>query len=256
MARKSGTAGGGRRLPAEAVGGQAPKGQPPAKTRIQAGRRRRVQVARAGKRKLFDEAGQQDFLEWFAATCNVSWSAEMAGFNYKTVLKHRMNDERFAQAWQRAVEQGYARLEAQRLETKRRETPIGIEGDRDAPEMDAMDPDHADRLLALHRKEAKHPDMVRRQGRRPRIATNAEVREALISRLDAFRDRVLAEDGADGAAPPGRCAQCPFAGGGEVEVERRGPGDEDPAGELDPGLRRGTDPGLRRGTGPNEEQDG
>lgn len=63
-------------------------------------------------------------------------SAEMAGFNYKTVLRHRMTDAHFAEGWDRAVPQAYARLEAQQLETKRTELPLGIEGDWDAPEMD------------------------------------------------------------------------------------------------------------------------
>ena len=165
--------------------------------RIQAGRHRDVQVARTGKRKLFDEAAQAEFLEWFAATCNFAWSAEMAGFNYKTVMRHRMNDERFREGCNRAVEQAYARVEAKRLETRKKELPIGIEGDWDAPEMEEMSPERMDAILRAHKLEAKHPDLVRRQGRRPRIASNAEVREALVKRLAAFGIRVSGEE--DGA---------------------------------------------------------
>jgi len=165
--------------------------------RIQAGRHRDVQVARTGKRKLFDEAAQAEFLEWFAATCNFAWSAEMAGFNYKTVMRHRMNDARFREGCNRAVEQAYARVEAKRLETRKKELPIGIEGDWDAPEMEEMSPERMDAILRAHKLEAKHPDLVRRQGRRPRIASNAEVREALVKRLAAFGIRVSGEE--DGA---------------------------------------------------------
>src|SRR4051794_18828788 len=43
-----------------------PSGEPSAdkQGRIQAGKRREVQVQRTGKRKYFDEAAQAEFLEW------------------------------------------------------------------------------------------------------------------------------------------------------------------------------------------------
>src|SRR5688500_1964036 len=78
--------------------GQAPRGtsRDGGNGRIHAGRHRDIQIARTGARKLFDVPAKTIFLEWFAATCNLSWAAEMAGFNYKTVLRHRMNDPDFA----------------------------------------------------------------------------------------------------------------------------------------------------------------
>ncbi|HKR25312.1 MAG TPA: hypothetical protein VJS15_08645 [Allosphingosinicella sp.] len=185
--------------------------------RIVSNKHRRLQVARTGGRKLFDEAAQAEFLEWFAATCNFAWSAEEAGFNYKTVMRHRMNDPRFREGCERALEQGYARLEAKRLETKKQETPIGIEGDRDAPEMEAMEPERMDRILRDQRMAAKHPERVRRQGRRPRVASNAEVKEELAKRLTVFGIRISEEEdrkGPEGGeeAPPPRCARSPSAG--------------------------------------------
>jgi hypothetical protein len=176
---------------------------------IQAGKNRKVQVARTGSRKLFDEAAQSEFLEWFAATCNLAWSAEMAGFNYKTVLRHRMNDGRFREGYDRALEQAYARLEAKRLETKRKEVRIGIEGDWDAPEMDEMAPERVDAILRDRARLAAGGAPARKQGRRPVIASNAEVREALEKRLKAFGIRVSSE--ADPSpreeAPPPRCTR-------------------------------------------------
>lgn len=179
--------------------------------KVQPNKNRKLQVARTSGRRLFNRAAQAVFLEWFAATCNVRLSAEKAGFNYKTVLRHRMTDPVFAEGWQRALEQGYARLEAKQLETRSTETPIGIEGDWDAPEMEDMDPEQAARLLALHRKEALHPDLVRRQGRRPRVATNAEVWAALRKRLKAFHARVKARNGAAGREMPPRGESPPAA---------------------------------------------
>lgn len=156
--------------------------------RIQANRHRDIQVARSGGRKLFDPAAKTVFLEWFAATCNLAWAAEMAGFNYKTVLRHRMNDPDFAADFDRAMAQGYARLEAKRLETKRQPLRIGIEGDWDAPELDMPD----ERVDAILRERGRQLAGEKKAGRAPRAASNAEVREALTKRLAAFRDRIRA----------------------------------------------------------------
>jgi hypothetical protein len=204
----------------EQAPGDVREPEPDAPARIAPGKHRRAQVVRTGGRKLFDEAAQAAFFEWFAATANLAWSAEMAGFNYKTVLRHRMNDERFAEGYDRALAQAYARVEAKRLETKRRETPIGIEGDRDAPEMEEMSPERMDAILrdrdrALARGGAGSER--RRQGKRPRIASNAEVREALIKRLWAYRKRVraqpsCAEAKADEEAPPPSFGWAPSPG--------------------------------------------
>lgn len=159
--------------------------------RIQSGRHRDIQMTRSGGRKLFDEAARHVFLEWFAATCNLSWAAERAGFNYKTVLRHRMNDADFAADFDRAMAQGYARLEAKRLETKRQPLKIGIEGDWDAPEIDMSD----ERVDAILRERGRQLVGEKKAGRTPRVASNAEVREALAGRLRAFRERIRARGG-------------------------------------------------------------
>jgi hypothetical protein len=168
--------------------------------RLHPNKHRLVQVARTGGRRLFDAAAKAVFLEWFAATCNLAWSAEQAGFNYKTVLRHRMNDSVFAADWDRALGQGYARLEAKRLETKRREVPVGIEGDLDAPEMDDMDPARMDAIL---RERGREVAGARKPGRPPRAASNREVRDALVQRLTAFGVRVSEEERAPSSGNPG-----------------------------------------------------
>jgi hypothetical protein len=172
--------------------------------RIVPGKNRKVQIARTGKRKLFDRARRKVFLEWFAATANVKMSAEKAGVSYKTVFKHRMKDADFAQDWNRALAQGYARVEAKVLETRGPGGgggPIAIDGDLDAPELDEVDP-QAVQLLREHRRglaEGKGAGQSRKQGRRPRVASNAEVRAALLKRLKAFGIRVSGENGGAGS---------------------------------------------------------
>jgi hypothetical protein len=171
--------------------------------RIRPGKNRKLQMVQPGRRKLFGKLARKDFLEWFAATANLGWSARQAGFNYKTVLRHRMNDAAFAEAYDRALAQGFARLQGQLLETEIEEAaegPIGIEGDWDVPEMQKVDPEFALRLLREHGRYLAGPRAgageARKQGRRPRVATNAEVKTALEKALKIFERRIGPESGA------------------------------------------------------------
>jgi len=165
---------------------------------IRPGKHRKLQIVHT-RRKLFGTAAKKDFLEWFAATANLGWSARQAGFNYKTVLRHRMNDAAFAEAYDRALRQGFVRLLGQQLETEiadGAEAPIGIEGDRDAPEMQKMDPDRALALLREHGRYLAGPGVgageARKQGRRPRVASAEEVRAEMAKALAAFEKRCRA----------------------------------------------------------------
>lgn len=177
------------------VGGEQPVDG--AQDRLCGGKNRKAQVARAGKRKLFDAKAKAIFLEWFAATCNVCLSAAKAGVAYQTVFKHRMKDEAFAEAWDRCLAQGYARVEAKMLETKAK--PIDVEGDLDAPELEELDPMLGLQLLREHKRSlpgsATPFGRPRKAGRAPRVATNDEVRKALVKRLVAFGIRVAKEEG-------------------------------------------------------------
>lgn len=156
--------------------------------RLSPGRNRRVQAVRIGARKLFDAGAKRIFLEWFAATSNVKLSAEKAGVANQTVFKHRMKDPAFAEAWDRALQQGYARLEAAVVERAQQAQPIAIDGDLEAPEYDAVDPVLAMQLLKEHRRtvDAPTPFGVSRKPGRPEPASTAEVREALARRLHVF----------------------------------------------------------------------
>ena len=57
------------------------------------------------------ETQRQQFLGALAASCNVRRAAAEAGFNPSTAYKLRQRDAGFAEAWQAALESGYARLE-------------------------------------------------------------------------------------------------------------------------------------------------
>ena len=161
--------------------------------RIHPNKNRELQAARTGGRKLFDAERKQLFLEWFAATANVRWSAEVAGVCPQTVWKHRMNDPVFAEAFDRALDQGVVRGRARLIETKK--PRIDVAGDLESPELDEIDPQMMLAVLREHERGRGGPaaGMGRKQGRRPRIATNAEVRAALVGRLSAYGVRIFGE---------------------------------------------------------------
>ena len=79
---------------------------------IAAANGRKLQKRRVRRTRLNDERRQR-FLDHFAATCDATASAEAAGVCESTVYRLRARDPLFAEEWQAALEQGYARLEAE-----------------------------------------------------------------------------------------------------------------------------------------------
>jgi hypothetical protein len=155
-----------------------------------------VQVVETG-RKLFGAKRQNIFLEHLAASCNVAAAAAAAGVTVQCVYARRMRDAAFREAWGRALEQGYARLEAMLLEEAMRAEPIAVEGDLVLPDKPF------DRDLALH--------LLREHGRRrgagpgtgttpPRPAEWSEVEAYWIKRLQALKQR-MARGGRGGEGP-------------------------------------------------------
>ena len=181
----------------------------------QAGSNRRVQLTRRGWNR-FDAEKRKLFLKWFAATANAAQSARLAGVAKSTVFAHRMKDGRFAEAWDRALEQGYARLEAKALEMQFEQAagdPIEFDGAFDPPDAPLVDFDKAMMLLKQHKSEVTRirGERVLRQAQdergisgrrkkktpiceRERLASDAEMRRALVKSLKAFGVRVTKDD--------------------------------------------------------------
>ena len=170
--------------------------------RIQPNKHRELQITRAGKRKLFDKKARKAFLEWFAATGNVVWSAQKVGFSDKTVWKHRMNDPRFAEAFDRGFEQSLMRNKARMVERKAK--PIAVDGGVGEAELEDCDLEKAWPLIVeIERAKGRGGGGApigrpRNRGRAPRAASNAQVRKELTKRLQAFGRRMRAE----GREPP------------------------------------------------------
>jgi hypothetical protein len=167
---------------------------------VRPSKHRDMQMGRDGGRKLFKGKLRTVFLEWFAATGNCVFSAAKAGVCYQTVWKHRMADPDFAEAFDRALDQGVVRAKARLVEDKPK-APIEIEGDLDAIELEPADPELVLRLVGAQAR-AKAGGR-RRQRTRARIATNAEVEAALRKRLAVFarRERALGRGVGEGGPP-------------------------------------------------------
>lgn len=159
---------------------------------------RKAQLIERRKKPRFDKTRKRDFLEWFAATCNVRFAARQVGVSQATAYRNRMSDPDFAEAWDRALEQGYARLEAKLLEMQFEavEEPLefdpAFDPETEFPDQKLVNPEIALALLRQHRGSTGKG----RASRAPagRVATDEEVRLALAKRLRAFGVRVTAED--------------------------------------------------------------
>jgi hypothetical protein len=210
-----------------------------ARPRIVPNKNRKLQVAPT-RRKLFGKAARAEFLEWFAATCNISLSARKTGFHYRTVIRHWREDADFGAQCVEALRIGYPRLEALALEgaiEALSPAPKGrgrsrVKGDREAPpETLAMTGTEALQLLREHKRglAGAGPGAAttgRKPGRRPRVATYEEVRVAVAKALVVFERRVRAmgyqipddppsfEGPADrsGDGPPDKSGERPGAG--------------------------------------------
>jgi hypothetical protein len=163
-----------------------------------------------GKRKLFDRARKEVWLEWFAATCNLRLSAEKAGVHEKTVGKHLLNDRAFFEAAQRALQLGYFRLEARSVQeahapasdvadgsgVRPTPTPPCQGGEPAEYEVRVLDEaaaeEHFDPALAMQllRENRRHlPGAVEKRAppkSTATAATNAEIAKALARRLKGF----------------------------------------------------------------------
>ena len=156
-----------------------------AKLRIIPNKRREIQVQET-RRKLFDAKAKRAFLDHFAATCNASAAARAAGFDYRTAFRHRNEDPEFGRKWEEALRTGYARLEelavSQAIAALDWEPPTFLEAPQDGAAL-KLDATMALQLLREHKRGLAG---VRKPGRMPAAATNAEIIEALTKRLSAF----------------------------------------------------------------------
>lgn len=80
------------------------------------GVRNRPLQRRKPRSNAVTKAQRETFLEELAASCNVRTSAALADINLSTLYRWRERNAEFRARWERALDQGYAGLEAALLE--------------------------------------------------------------------------------------------------------------------------------------------
>jgi transposase len=151
---------------------------------------RRLQM-RPQPRNRFSLARKETFLDHFAATCDATAAAELAGVARSTPIRHRRRDPAFREAWDEALAQGYARLEAEavRLRLAALER-IRIEGDKDVPEAAA----EFDRALALLREAKRQTGKPSGRERAPKAWDFDRALDELEKELKALGVRIDKEE--------------------------------------------------------------
>jgi hypothetical protein len=180
-------------IDALAFSAAAERSGPRGEARIASNNRRMLQ-RRQMRHVRFTAERKEIFLAELAAACDVEAAAEAAGVDASTVYKHRRKDADFAAAFQEALEQGYARLEAealrQRLAAQRR---MGEAIDRADP---AGRPTPADEAAEFERVMKLLDRWTRRGGRPgPRTVSRAESTSMPVADALAELERRLAAIG-------------------------------------------------------------
>lgn len=160
---------------------QEGRGRKPAGRAIRASGKDGPQVIHSNGHRWTD-AAETLFLDRLAATCNVTASARVAGFSKEAIYRRRARDAGFAERWQAALAQGYARIEMA-LVARAADALEGFAPDPDTP-IPAMSVKDAIAILALHRAAVKGEGNAPGWRARPRAL--AEVRESILAKLEAI----------------------------------------------------------------------
>lgn len=137
-------------------------------------------IATTGKR--WSDEAERIFLDALASSCNVRLSADAAGFSTVAIYRRRRDDPGFAQRWQAALEQGYARIEMALVAA----TGNALEGfapDADAPILVTNARD-AIAVLQLHRASVKGEG--RFPGRPARPRSLEELSAGILAKFEAI----------------------------------------------------------------------
>jgi hypothetical protein len=171
-------------------------------TEIKGGNNRRIQKRKA-PRGFFTQDRRQVFLDHLAACCNVTAAAAAAGVGVTTVYEARRRDPAFAQAWDEAIEAGYATLEALLIERAAKGGHY-VPGDTPVPGPETIDTWLALDLLRLRgaAKKARRP-----VGAPLRRASEKETIAALLAQFDVLRRRREREKARKGKGAKGNIPQ-------------------------------------------------
>jgi hypothetical protein len=150
------------------------------------GRRWQAQRMRAN---FFTRERKEAWLEHFAATCDATAASAAAGISANTAYTHRRTDPAFRAAWDEALVEGYARLEAeavaQRIASLERLKVRIREGGDAAAGAEADAAAEFERVMTVLR-EFRRASAGRRGGAAPTKWSFDEAFEALEKELKVF----------------------------------------------------------------------
>lgn len=174
-----------------------------------------VPKVKAAQRNGWTEKRERRFLDHLAATCNVSASLREVGATAALVYRHRQKSAQFRAAWDHALSEGYARLEAMLLDRALNGRRVTVERAGKMIETIEYSDTLALRLLALHHRQVAD---VRAAAVVPR-EDPAIVRERIVAQImtvvAAVPDRMPArvpDDLALSGPPPSALIEGPVAG--------------------------------------------
>lgn len=148
----------------------------------------RLLVKTKRSRREISQRSRDAFILSLSETCNVSLSAERADVALSTVYKMRRRDAAFAAAWQRALDDGYQRLEMGLVQA----ALAAVEGPRadatgELPVIAPMTMDQALRLLGRHEGSVRSGRFKANRPGKGRMPTSDETDEAIRKRLAILR---------------------------------------------------------------------
>ena len=159
---------------------------------------------RKAKPRDWTRAKEAKFLGALAETCNVTLSAELAGVSGTTVYRHRAKDAAFRDGWDRALAQGFARLEIEMLERALRGSVRTIVHKDLSVETMVEYPDRIGlALLKMHRDRAEAPARRERDEAAMSAEEIIELRDKIMAKLERVTEQAQARltlpaDGSDG----------------------------------------------------------
>ncbi len=158
-------------------------------SQVRYGVKGRAQKVKTGGAQWSDEA-EALFFDILAASCNVRLAAAEVGFSTFTVYRQRRMRPEFAEHWQAALTQGYARLEMALLEAAN-DSLEGIQFDADRP-IPKMTVEQAMNVLRAHRNTV-YGDGKRGPGRYAHRRSLSEVQGSILKKIAAIDNaRLLA----------------------------------------------------------------
>lgn len=150
----------------------------------------RLLVKAKRSRREISQRSRDEFILSLSETCNVSLSAERAGVALSTVYKIRQRDAAFAGAWQRALDDGYQRLEMGLVQA----ALAAVEGPRpvasevgNRPLVEPMTMDQALRLLGRHEGSVRSGRFKTNRPGKGRMPTSEETDEEVLKRVAILR---------------------------------------------------------------------